>query len=209
MKLQVILGSTRPGRVTERLAKWVVAEAEQLNDTTVELVDLADYAIPMLDEPISPRYNPNREISPVVQQWINKLAEGDAYIFVTPEYNHSISGVLKNAIDYLTFELTKKPATAVGHGTVGGARAIMHLKEILSESQAAIIPKAVALAHASDSLDESGNLSEALKDNPYGPQNTLKATLEELKWYSDALSAARNDVSDAVQHGKELSTAKA
>jgi len=209
MKLQVILGSTRPGRVTERVAKWVVTTAGQLDDTTVELVDLADYAMPFMDETISPRYNPNRDINPMVQQWIDKIAEGDAYIFVTAEYNHSISGVLKNAIDYLTFELTKKPATAVGHGTVGGARAIMHLKEILSESQAAIIPKTVALAHASESLDEAGNLSEALKANPYGPQNALQAMLEELKWYSDALSNARNDVGDAVQHGKELSTAKA
>ena len=191
MKLQVIIGSTRPNRVTERLAKWVANEAKQLEDTTVEVVDLADYPMPFLDEPISPRYNPNREINPVVSKWIAKLAEGDAYIFVTPEYNHSISGVLKNALDYVTTELVKKPATVVGHGTVGGARAIMHLKEILSESQAAIIPKAVAFAGAGQSLDEAGVLDEAVKANPYGPQGALNATIAELKWYSDALSAAR------------------
>lgn len=192
MKLQVIIGSTRPNRITERLAKWVVAEAGQLADTTVELVDLADYPMPFLDEPISPRYNPNRQINAVAGKWIAKLAEADAYVFVTPEYNHSIPGVLKNALDYLTFELVKKPATAVGHGTVGGARSIMHLKEILSESQAAVIPKTVSFAGASQNIDEAGNLDEAIKTQAYGPQAALKATLEELKWYSDALSAARD-----------------
>ena len=191
MKLQVIIGTTRPDRMTERLAKWVANQAKQLEDTTVELVDLADYPMPFFDEPISPRYNPNREINPLVGKWVAKLAEADAYIFVTPEYNHSISGVLKNALDYVTFELVKKPATVVGHGTVGGARAIMHLKEILSESQAAIIPKAVAFAGAGQSLDEAGVLDETVKANPYGPQAALNATLAELKWYSDALSAAR------------------
>lgn len=191
MKLQIIIGSTRPNRMTERLAKWVANEAKQLEDTTVELVDLADYPMPFLDEPISPRYNPNRQINSVAGKWVAKLAEADAYIFVTPEYNHSISGVLKNALDYVTTELVKKPATVVGHGSVGGARAIMHLKEILSESQAAIIPKAVAFAGAGQSLDEAGVLDETVKANPYGPQASLNATLEELKWYSDALSAAR------------------
>lgn len=192
MKLQVIIGSTRPNRMTVRLAVWVANEAKNLEDTTVELVDLADYNIPFFDEAISPRYNPNRQINPEVNKWIDKLAEGDAYIFVTPEYNHSIPGVLKNALDYITTELVKKPATVVSHGGVGGARAIMHLKEILSESQAAIIPKAVAFAGAGQSLSEDGVLDETVKANPYGPQGALNGTLAELKWYSDALSAARN-----------------
>ncbi len=191
MKLQIIIGSTRPNRMTERLAKWVANEAKNLEDTTVELVDLADYNIPFLDEAISPRYNPNRQINAEAGKWVDKLAEGDAYVFVTPEYNHSIPGVLKNALDYITTELVKKPATAVSHGSVGGARAIMHLKEILSESQAAIIPKAVAFAGAGQSLSEEGVLDEAVKANPYGPQGAATSMLAELKWYSDALSAAR------------------
>lgn len=192
MKLQVIVGSTRPGRNTERLAKWVAAEAAKLEDTEVELVDLAEYPMPFLDEPISPRYNPDRKINDQAGKWVKKLAEADAYIFVTPEYNHSISGVLKNALDYVTFEFVKKPATIVAHGTVGGARATMHLKEILSESQAVVIPKQVAFAGASQSLDENGVLSDEVASQPYGPQTALKAALSELQWYSDALAAARN-----------------
>ena len=192
MKLQIILGSTRPNRQSEKLAKWVVNEAKKLSDTDVALVDLADYPMPFLDEPMSPRFNSKRNINEQAGKWVNKLGEGDAYIFVTPEYNHSISGVLKNAIDYITFELTKKPSSIVSHGTVGGARATMHLKEILSESQSVPIPRSVAFAGAGQNLDEYGNLSEEFSSKPYGPQVALKNMLEELKWYSDALSDARN-----------------
>jgi NAD(P)H-dependent FMN reductase len=191
MKLQIILGSTRPNRQTEKLAKWVVKEAEKLGDSSVELVDLADYPMPFLDEPISPRYNSERKINEQAGRWVAKLEEGDAYIFVTPEYNHSIPGVLKNALDYITFELNKKPSTVVAHGTVGGARATMHLKEMLSESLSVPIPKAVAFAGAGQNLDDEGTLSAELSAQPYGPRVALQNMLEELKWYSDALSVAR------------------
>lgn len=191
MKLQVIVSSTRPNRVTPRLAQWIANEAGQLPDTEVEIVDLADYPMPFLDEPASPRYNPNRQPNEQAQEWMNKIAEGDAYIFVTAEYNHSIPGVLKNAIDYLTFEMARKPATVASHGTVGGARATMHLKEILSESRAAVIPTQLAIAGMSEKIDEEGRLSEEQQALPYGPQTSLKNMLGELKWYSDALAAAR------------------
>jgi NAD(P)H-dependent FMN reductase len=192
MKLQVIVGTTRPGRVTDRVAKWVANEAKNLEDTTVEIVDLMGYPMPFLDEPISPRYNPNRHINDQAGKWVNKLNEADAYVFVTPEYNHSIPGVLKNALDYVTSELSRKPATVASHGTVGGARATMHLKEILSESQAAIVPKQVALiGHAGENLSEDGVLSPELAANPYGPQTSLKMALNDLKWYSDVLGEAR------------------
>lgn len=191
MKLQIIIGTTRPGRVTDRMAKWVAGEASKLPKTEVEIVDLQDYPLPFLDEPISPRFNPERKANAQAQKWIDKIAEAEAYIFVTPEYNHSIPGVLKNALDYITWEMLKKPATIVSHGTVGGARATMHLKEILSESRAAIIPTQVAVAGMSEKIDERGVLSEEQAQLPYGPQTSLKVMLDELKWYSDALAVAR------------------
>lgn len=191
MKLKVIVGSTRPNRVTPQIAKWVADEAKTQEGTEVEILDLADYPMPFFDEPISPRYNPDRKINPVVKKWIDKLADGDAFVFVTPEYNHSITGVLKNSLDYVTSELTKKPVTVVSHGTVGGARAAMHLREILSESGGINITRQVAVASASDKINPEGQLNEAEKANPYGPQTALKNTLEELKWVSDALAAAR------------------
>jgi NAD(P)H-dependent FMN reductase len=191
MKLQIIIGTTRPNRTTPWLAKWIASEAKHIDGIEPELVDLADYPMPFLDEPMSPRYNADRHPNAQAQRWMDKIAEGDAYIFVTPEYNHSIPGVLKNAIDYLTFEMVRKPATVASHGTVGGARATMHLKEILSESKAAIIPTQLAMPHMSDNIDENGNLSDEQKTLSYGPATLLKNLLEELKWYSDALAAAR------------------
>ncbi len=191
MKLGIIVGTTRAGRQTIKQAKWVAATARQLADVEVELIDLADYDMPMFAEPVSPRYNPSRDIDPTVQRWLDKLAEQDAYIVVTPEYNHSIPGVLKNAFDYIDFQLKRKPSAIVSHGMVGGARAAMHLKEILSEGLTLPIQKSVAMTGMSELLDDDGNLTEAAKANPYGPQAALDGLLAELKWTSDALSVAR------------------
>lgn len=193
MKVAVIIGATRQGRKTEQQAKWVFNTAKQFEDTEAELVDLRDYPMPFFDEPISPRYNPDRKIDPAVIPWLKKLEEFDAYIFVTPEYNHSVPGVLKNALDYVTFELVHKPAAVVSHGAQAGARAMTDLKEILSESRAVPIPTVspTAMSRMSETIDEDGNLSEEAKANPYGPQKGLDSLLADLKWYSDALSVAR------------------
>lgn len=191
MKLAVILGSTRQGRQTAKQATWVVNTAQQIEGVEVELLDLNDYPMPFFAEAASPRYNPNRTIDPVAEKWLARLEAADAYIFVTPEYNHSIPGVLKNAFDYIDFQVDRKPAAIVSHGAYGGTRAAMHLKEIISESKMVAIPNAVAFSGVSDGIDEAGNISEALKANPYGPQAALNGLLAELKWYSDALSAGR------------------
>lgn len=191
MKLAVILGSTRPGRQTAKQAKWVVNSAQQIEGVEVELLDLKDYPMPFFAEAASPRYNPNRTIDPIAQKWLGRLEAADAYIFVTPEYNHSIPGVLKNAFDYIDFQVDRKPAAIVSHGANGGTRAAMHLKEIISEGKMVPIPNSVAFHGVSDGIDESGNISEALKANPYGPQAALTGLLAELKWYSDALSVGR------------------
>ena len=190
MKLAVILGSTREGRHSERLAKWIAGQAKD-TETEVELVDLRDYPMPFFNEPRSPRYNFERHIDAVAQKWLAKINAADAYIFVTPEYNHSIPGVLKNALDYVTWEMVRKPATIVSHGTVGGARATMHLKEILSESRAIVIPSQLAVADMSEKIDEHGGLGEAELRAEHGLTERLTHILGELKWYSDALAAAR------------------
>jgi NAD(P)H-dependent FMN reductase len=191
MKLAVITGATRPNRTTHRQSAWIVNTAQQLAGVEVEHVDLRDFPLPFFNEPISPRYNPDRTPEPAVQKWLDKIGSFDAYICVTPEYNHSIPGELKNTFDYLTWELKHKPTAIASHGTVGGARAAMHLKEILSEAQAVVIPNFSAVAHMSDVIDEDGNLDATVATNPYGPQAQLDALLAELQWYSDALVAAR------------------
>jgi NAD(P)H-dependent FMN reductase len=192
MKLQVILGSTRPGRVSDRIAKWVAAEAKNLENTEVEVVDLLDYPLPFLDEPISPQYNPNRKPNAVAKKWLDKLGEADAYVLVTPEYNRSYSAVLKNALDYVDFQLKQKPVALVAHGVTGGAQAVSHLRAVLPGLISITIPTATYLVgRAGEALDENGVPSDELKANPYGPVTALKNTLQELKWYSDALAAAR------------------
>lgn len=192
MKIQVILGSTRPGRITERLAKWAVREAEKLEGADVELVDLADYPLPFLDEAISPRYNPNREVNAPGRAFLDKLAEADGYVIVSPEYNHSISGVLKNALDYIDFQIAKKPVAIFTHGTVGGARAAEHLKAIILEAGAAVVPKALALHGASELIDANGKyVGDTSK--PYGPDKLAGAVLADLLWWTSALKAARSE----------------
>jgi NAD(P)H-dependent FMN reductase len=191
MRLAIIVGTTRKNRQTLKQARWVAKAAQSVENTEAELVDLADYPMPFFEEPISPRYNPQREIDPTAKRWLDKITSFDAYIFVTPEYNHSIPGVLKNAFDYMDWQMMRKPSAIVSHGTVGGARAAMHLKEVISEARGVPIPSFVALAHMSDVIDDAGNLNEEQKANPYGPQKTLEDMLAELKWYSDALAAAR------------------
>jgi NAD(P)H-dependent FMN reductase len=160
----------------------------------VELVDLKDYPMPFFDEPMSPRYNSDRHIDPAAQPWLDKLEWADAYVFVTPEYNHAIPGVLKNALDYVTWEIQRKPAAVVSHGSAGGARAAINLKVILSESKAVPLPTFTPLTMTgmSEQIDDDGNLTEAGQANPRGLQDALQAALEELKWYADALMAARN-----------------
>jgi NAD(P)H-dependent FMN reductase len=192
MKLAVILGTVREARHSDKVAKWAVSHASKLDGVEVELIDLKDYPMPFFDEAISPRYNPERKAVPAVQKWLNKIAEFDAYLFVTPEYNHSIPGVLKNALDYIDFQLKQKPSAIISHGSVGGARAAEQLKLILVEVLSPVIPPAVPLTmRVGDNFDENGTLSEEVANQPYGPQMALGGMLAELKWYSDALSTAR------------------
>ena len=192
MKLQVIIGATREGRVTDRIAKWVVKTAQAMDGVDAELVDLRDYEMPFFDEAISPRFNPDRKPGPAVKRWLDKVAAADAYVLVTPEYNRSTSGVLKNAIDYVGMEMARKPVAVVGHGSSGGAQAVGHLRGIMPGVLAITVPTATYITdRAANILDEAGNLHDEALQRPYGPQTGLQATLDETKWYSDALAAAR------------------
>jgi NAD(P)H-dependent FMN reductase len=192
MKLAVIVGTIRQGRLSERLAKWVLNEANQVEGVEATLVDLADYPMPFFEDPVSPRYNPERKLDEATGKWLKSLDEAEAFIFVTPEYNHSIPAVLKNALDYIDFQINRKPSAVVSHGSVGGARATMHLKEILSESKSVPIPLAVAFpGRVSEAIDEQGKLNSEVAEQAHGPLTSLKALIEELKWYSDALTSVR------------------
>lgn len=193
MKLAIIVGTTRGARKTMNQAKWAYTNAIKTEGVEAEILDLNDYEMPFFNEDVSPRYNPSRTLNPVVEKWLNKLAEFDAYLFVTAEYNHSIPAVLKNALDYVDYQFVHKPGAVISHGSAGGARAQVHLKQILSESKLAVLPvlPSMAIVGMSDIIDEEGTLNAEAAANPYGPQPGLEDLLKDLKWYSDALSAAR------------------
>ncbi|GAA4562491.1 NADPH-dependent FMN reductase [Planotetraspora kaengkrachanensis] len=147
-KIAIILGSTRPGRNGEAVAKWVLELASKRSDAEFELVDLKDYNLPHLDEAVPPSMGQYSQ--PHTHAWAAKIAEFDGYVFVTPEYNHSTSGALKNAIDFLYGEWNNKAAGFVSYGSVGGARAVEHLRLIMAELQVADVRAQVALSLATD-----------------------------------------------------------
>lgn len=148
LKIAIILGSTRPGRNTEAVAKWVQKLASTRTDAQFELVDLADYNLPPLDEPIPPSMGQYRQ--PHTKVWAAKVAEFDGYVFVTPEYNHSIPASLKNALDAVYAEWNNKAAGFVSHGSAGGTRAVEHLRGIAGELQIADVRSQVMLSMFTD-----------------------------------------------------------
>ncbi|MFF4749080.1 NADPH-dependent FMN reductase [Streptomyces sp. NPDC002514] len=148
LKLAIILGSTRPGRNGKAVADWVLAKAKERTDADYELIDLADYPLPHLDEPVPPSMG--AYAGEHTKAWAAKISEFDGYVFVTPEYNHSISGVLKNAIDYLYAEWNNKAAAFVSYGGLGGARAIEHLRAISSELQLAHVRQQLSFSLITD-----------------------------------------------------------
>lgn len=139
LKIAIITGSTRPGRNNHGVAQWVLEQAQQRDDASYELVDIADYNLPLLDEAFPAAYQNYQ--NEATQLWSAKIAEFDGYIFVTPEYNHSIAPALANALSYLNAEFTNKAAGIVGYGSAMGARAVEHLRGILSELQIAHVQK--------------------------------------------------------------------
>lgn len=195
MKLAIITGATRPNRKSPRQSKWITKTANTLEGVDAEHIDLVDYPMPFFDEPMSPRFNPDRKIDINVKNWLAKLNEFDAYIFVTPEYNHSTSAVLKNSLDYVTTELSRKPSAVASHGTDGGVRAATHLKDVLSEVDSVVIPhySAIGGLQLSKIIDEDGIIDPEVSSAKRGPQTQLIRLLSELKWYSDALEFARNN----------------
>lgn len=148
IKVGIIIGSTRPGRNGEAVAKWVHEIASKRTDAEYELVDLLDFNLPLLDEPVPPSMGQYSKEH--TKAWAAKVAEFDAYVFVTPEYNHATSGALKNALDFVYAEWNNKAAGFVGYGSAGGTRAVENLRLIMGELQIADVRAQVALSLFTD-----------------------------------------------------------
>jgi len=148
LKLAIILGSTRPGRKGEAVARWVYDIAKSRGDSEVELVDIKDFDLPLLDEPAPPSMG--QYIHPHTKRWSEKIDAFDAFVFVTPEYNRGPSGALKNAIDFLYREWNNKAAGFVGYGSAGGTRAVEQLRLVMGELQVADVRAQVMLSLFTD-----------------------------------------------------------
>src|SRR6266853_3338931 len=148
LRIAIIIGSTRPGRNGEAVAKWAYEIAQKRSDAEFELVDIKDFNLPLLDEPV-PAAMGNYS-KPHTKAWGAKIDSFDGYVFVTPEYNHGINGALKNAIDFLYHEWNNKAAGFVGYGGAGGVRAVENLRLVMGEIKIADVRAQVALSMWTD-----------------------------------------------------------
>ncbi|WP_156753525.1 NADPH-dependent FMN reductase [Actinokineospora pegani] len=151
-RIGIVVGTTRPGRLGPQVARWVEKTARERADAEFELVDIADYDLPLFDEPRVPRLGVYDHAH--TRAWSAKIAELDGFVFVTPEYNWSIPAALKNAIDFVYTEWNHKAAGFVGYGSnVNGARAVEHLRQICGAVQLATAYTQVNLSLWTDCQD--------------------------------------------------------
>jgi NAD(P)H-dependent FMN reductase len=183
LKVGIILGSTRPNRNGEAVARWVEQQVKDRNDASYELVDIKDFNLPLLDEPIPP--SQGKYSQPHTRRWAEKIAPLDAFVFVTPEYNHATSGALKNAIDFLYAEWNNKAAGFVSYGSAGGARAVENLRLIMAELQIADVRAQVMFSLFTDFK----NFSEFAPDPRH--EQELDAMLQQLVAWGEAMKGVR------------------
>ena len=191
MLIQVVTGTTRAGRFSERVSAWVVGYLAERGDIEVELVDLRDHPLPFFDglPPARiPRDYPNDEVARLGRT----LDRADGYVFLTAEYNHGYPAVLKNAMDWTFVEWRRKPAAFVGWGNVGGARAIEQLRQVTVEFEMAPLRHAVhilpaVLIAARETVDPADTSAFAELE----PR--LKLLTDDLTWWSHALNVARGE----------------
>jgi NAD(P)H-dependent FMN reductase len=183
LRIQIVVGSVREGRVSLPVARWVHASAAELEGIDAELIDLVEWALPMFALATSPAMGDYKD--PLQQRWAAKVGEADGYIFVSPEYNHGTSAALKNALDYLYAEWNRKPVAFVSFGNAGGARAVEHLRAIAVELDMAPLGDAVHLFGVRDKL-RGGQFEADTKD-----KKQLAQLFDSLLWWGKALQTAR------------------
>jgi NAD(P)H-dependent FMN reductase len=188
-RIALIIGATRPTRFADKPAQWMLKQAQARDDMDVELIDLRDHPLPFFDEIASNMWMPSQ--NPEALRWQQTLARFDGYIFVVAEYNHSITGVLKNSLDQAYKEWNRKPFTAIGYGSVGAARAIEHLRSISVELQ-------MVSTHATVHIGGSDFMSvhpmrgnKPIEEIEANLLPSAKTALDELVWWAKATMAAR------------------
>lgn len=184
IRIAIIMGSTRPGRNGEAVSRWAYEIASKRTDANFELIDLLDYNLPLLDEPYPAQMQQYTKEHTKI--WSAKISAFDGFIFVTPEYNHSLSAALKNAIDFLAVEWTNKVAAYVGYGANGAIRSVEHLRQIMGQFQTASIRDQVTLSLFNDF--ENGTFKPAARH-----EKTLDRILDQLINWAQALHTLRKE----------------
>lgn len=189
IRIAVIVGSTREGRFSEKPAAWIFEEVKKLPDAEAELLDLRDFPLPFYNEPISPSNFKGNYPSEAVAKWSLRIKAADAFVIVTPEYNHGYPAVLKNALDYVYDEWHRKPVGFVSYGGVSGARVIEQLRLVSIELRMAPIRDAVHIPPP---------IVTAIKKEGVPPAEALGKLKEksdlflaDLLWWAKALKEAR------------------
>lgn len=186
LKVGVILGSTRKTRFGDKPARWFMELANQRDDMEFELLDLREFDLPFFDEVASNAWAPTQ--NEAARRWQEKIGTFDAFVIITPEYNHAPPAVLKNALDQAYVEWVRKPVAFVGYGSVGAARAVEQLRLIVNELQMMPIRHAVHI-QGGDFMAVAGG-QKTLDELDYLPP-LVQTMLDDLAWWAQALKAAR------------------
>ncbi|MFI9779866.1 NADPH-dependent FMN reductase [Streptomyces sp. NPDC051956] len=182
VRVAVVIGSNREGRFGPVVADWLMSLLGERPDLAVDVIDVA-----ATDLPIALSYDPSAEVRAELAKVTPKLAAADAFIVLTPEYNHSYPASLKNVIDWHHAEWQAKPVGFVSYGGIsGGLRAVEHLRTVFAELHAVTVRDTVSFTHAGSHFDESG----AHRD-PEAPAAAVKAMLDQLAWWAKALREAK------------------
>jgi NAD(P)H-dependent FMN reductase len=191
LKLQMIVGSTREGRSAEGVLRWALPLARANKDFEVEVLDLRDWPLPMFQETfatVGDFANPTYS-DPLVKRWNLKIKEADAFLIITPEYNHSFPAVLKNAIDsvFISFGFRHKPAAFIGYsvGLAAGVRAVEQLNQVMLEQEAVPLKTQVLVPFVAEAFRPDGTAVQPVLDA------SLRIQLEDLAWLAKPLQAAR------------------
>ncbi|MBY3068275.1 NAD(P)H-dependent oxidoreductase [Rhizobium laguerreae] len=188
-RIALVIGSTRPTRFADKPAQWMLKQAQARGDLDVEIVDLRDHPLPFFDEMASNLWMPSQ--NPEALRWQETIGRFDGYIFVVAEYNHSITGVLKNALDQAYKEWIRKPFTAIGYGGLGASRAVEHLRMIGTELQMVSTHAAVHIGGGDFMAVAPRGGNKPIEDIEASLLPSVKMALDELVWWAKATIAAK------------------
>ena len=192
LSLKIIIGSTRPGRNADRIIPWIIGKAGEHGAFDLDVLDLREWELPMFGETLATVGDPRNPTfsAPVVKRWNTAIAEGDAYLFITPEYNHGIPAVLKNAIDsvFASFAFRGKPAAYVAYsgGIGGGIRSVEHLAQVCIEAEMVPLRSSVVIPFVEEAFGPDGQPSDPFTGA------AAKILLDDLAWWATALQRARS-----------------